>query len=236
MPHRQNHRGAHPDDARLFGPAALPKLRRAAEEVRWLVGRGYAKPAAVEWVGGHHQLEARARMALQRAVCSDEERRARQARERPAPSARGALLRVDGFNLIITVEVALSGGLILVGDDGALRDLAGLRGSYHPVEETDRALALIGEGLLAIGPARAEVLLDAPVSNSGRLRQRILEAGWSCAVAVELVPNADLVLRGQPLVVTSDAALLDACESWLNLAAWVVADLPDVWRLSLGAA
>ena len=34
----------------------------------------------------------------------------------------------------ITLEVALSGGLLLQGIDDALRDLAGLSGSYRPVD------------------------------------------------------------------------------------------------------
>ena len=59
----------------------------------------------------------------------------------------------DGFNLIITVEVALSGGLVLDCHDGTVRDLAGLRGSYHPVDETDGALDLIGRELGALAPA-----------------------------------------------------------------------------------
>ena len=67
-------------------------------------------------------------------------------------------LLVDGFNLIITIEVALSGGLVLDCADGTVRDLAGLRGSYHPVDETDGAAgdvswrSPVGRALLGRGP------------------------------------------------------------------------------------
>jgi hypothetical protein len=236
MPHRQSHRGPHPDDARLFGAPALPRLRRAAAEVVWLLDRGYPQAATVDWVGGHHQLEARQRMALRRALCAAADGQARRARARSRAEVAGARVAIDGFNLVITVEVALSGGLLLDGSDGALRDLAGLRGSYHPVEETERALGLVGEMLGALAPAGARILLDAPVSNSGRLRARILEhaLAWPFAVEVELAPDVDRRLATAANVVSSDSAILDACQSWLDLGGWIVDDrVPDAWRLRL---
>ena len=42
--------------------------------------------------------------------------------------AKDNCLFIDGFNLIITLEVALSGSSVLLGKDQVLRDLAGLRG------------------------------------------------------------------------------------------------------------
>jgi hypothetical protein len=44
-----------------------------------------------------------------------------------AQAMRGELLYIDGFNLLTTLEVALSGGIVLLARDGALRDIAGVR-------------------------------------------------------------------------------------------------------------
>jgi hypothetical protein len=143
---------------------------------------------------------------------------------------------VDGFNLIVTLEVALSGGVLLAGADGALRDLAGLRGSYYLIEQTETALTLIGDALSVLGPASASFWLDAPVSSSGRLRALIMEhaARWPCAVSAELVPDADPVLAGRPRVVSSDSAVLDSCVSWVGLGAWIVAEhIPGAWLVDL---
>jgi hypothetical protein len=113
----------------------------------------------------------------------------------------GQPLAVDGYNLLITLEAALSGGLIFQGRDGCFRDLASIHGTYRKVEETVPAVKLIGEFLTEIripgagaeGVSRvegvppsnrgqdtrdtsaAEVLwlLDSPVSNSGRLKTLI---------------------------------------------------------------
>lgn len=237
MPHAQRHRGAHPEDSRLFGTAALPLLRAAAAEIAYLVSRGYPLEPALNFIGGHHQLETRQRLALRRTACSDSHRALRAARILPPALAAQGPLHIDGFNLIITLEVALSGGILLRGTDGALRDLAGLSGSYRPVEETEEALRLLGQALHALGVPAVRLLLDAPVSNSGRLRSRVLEhaATWSMPVEVTLHPDVDRELIGLPGVVSSDSAVLDACASWLNLGAWLVArTLPQAWVVDLG--
>jgi hypothetical protein len=224
MPHRQRHRGAHPEDAQLFAPSQLERLRTAAEEVVWLLGRDYAMATAVTVVGDHHQLALRQRLALSRALCSQAQAAERAEREIELSAVRGRPLYIDGFNLIITIEVALSGGLILDCLDGTARDLAGMRGSYHPVAETDQALELIGAELGALGAASARFFLDAPVSNSGRLRARITEVarGWPLAVDAELVPNPDAILVRGDNVVTADGAILDRCRGWVNLARAIV--------------
>jgi hypothetical protein len=233
MPNRQRHRGAHPDDLRLFERDQLRRMRGPAEEIVWLLGRDYPLGGAVEFVGNHHQLEARQRLALQRALCSPEQRRKRAERAIERLDARGRPLLIDGFNLIITIEVALSGGLVLDCADGTLRDLAGLRGSYHPVAETDAALELIGLELAALGPARARFFFDAPVSNSGRLRARVEDRAkkWPFPVDAEVVPNPDAILARADNAVSSDAVILDRCTSWLNLGRFIVdRHIPQAWR------
>ena len=234
MSEQERHRGANPDDARLFAPAELPRLRAAAEEVAWLLGRGWPKDAAVGAVGSHHQLELRQRIAVARTVCSEDERRSRIARAVRPDEVAGRALTVDGWNLLITLEVALAGGPLLVGFDGALRDLAGLRGSWHPVAETEAALALVGAHLAALRPGSARFLFDAPVSNSGRVRARLAEVArsWPFPVAAELVPNADPLLDRD--AVTADAAVLDRCASWVNLGRWIVEErVRSAWLVRL---
>ena len=59
----------------------------------------------------------------------------------------GEQVVIDGFNLLITLEAALSGGLVLLCRDGCLRDLSSVHGSYRSVQETERAINLIGTTL-----------------------------------------------------------------------------------------
>ena len=95
---------------------------------------------------------------------------------------------LDGFNPVITLEVALSGSLLLAGMDGTIRNPAGLRGSYRIVDKTVRAVELLLDRLEALGVRDALFYLDQQVSNSGRYcwtRRRAAPSGsgWSCTPA-----------------------------------------------------
>jgi hypothetical protein len=64
-------------------------------------------------------------------------------------------------------------------------------------------------------------LLDAPVSNSGRLATmiRMVEPKWSA----EVVPEPDAVLAAPGVIVaTADAGVLDRCGEWVSLARMLV--------------
>ena len=129
------------------------------------------------------------------------------------------MLHIDGFNTIITLEVALSNSLIIKSMDETIRDLAGLRGTYSVIDKTEVAIKLIGEFLLEHKIKKAIFYLDRPVSNSGRLKMKILEMfeGLELQIEVENIDNVDSVLKSKENVVSSDAIILDNCISWVNL-------------------
>lgn len=91
--------------------------------------------------------------------------------------------------MIISIEVALSGGTLVIGSDGNIRDLAGLRGTYKIIDKTEEALNLIGKFFNKYNAQNLKFYLDAPVSNSGNLKYRILEHAktWGIETEVELV-------------------------------------------------
>lgn len=238
MPDRRTNRGAHPKDAADFAPRHLPTLRAAADELAWLLSRGYPKGAAATLVGNRHALTSRQRLALQRAAASDEERSGRQARRIEPEALAGRELAIDGYNVLVTVEVALGGGVVLLARDGTMRDMASISGHYRRVHQTLPGLELIGGCLAALGAAQVHWLLDRPISNSGRLKA-LIEAtaearGWPWTV--ELAANPDRDLATSPLVVaTADSAVLDRCGPWLNLARLVVETrVPEAWVVDLG--
>lgn len=231
MPSRQHHRGAHPGDGERFAPAAWPRLRRAVAELSWLWSRGYAEEASLKLVGDRHALDARQRIAVRRCSCADAALAARSARRAAADDVRGAPLAIDGFNLVMTVEAALGGGVLLGGRDGCLRDMASVHGSYRKVAETRPALEAIALTLARLGAGPCRWYLDRPVSNSGRLRAQILDVaqlhGFDWQADLVFDPDAVLAQAVAPeVVVTSDSVVLDRCGAWFPLAGTVVARLP----------
>ncbi|MEM9454232.1 MAG: DUF434 domain-containing protein [Myxococcota bacterium] len=214
----------------------LPVLQTAVSELSWLLGRGYAERSALALVGNRHALCARQRKAVSRCAAADEAARARRSRRVDAAALANAVVHVDGFNVIIGGESVWSGGVVLLGRDGAHRDLASVHGTYARVEQTLGVLDALA-GVLA--PARAVVwYLDRPVSNSGRLaglvRQCAQEHG--CRWDVELVWDPDAVLIGsEAIVATADARILDAGIAWVDLVGALVSRAPGRTRvLDLG--
>ncbi|HYO92777.1 MAG TPA: DUF434 domain-containing protein, partial [Pyrinomonadaceae bacterium] len=196
-PDKRQHRGAHPEDKRLFESARLPALRQANAELSWLLSREYTLKASLKLVGDRHGLSERQRLALSRAACSDASLKKRAANCLPISNMGGERLIIDGFNLIITIEAALGGGPLLICRDDCIRDLSSVHGSYRSVQETEKAIRLIGEALAALNPDSVEWLLDRPISNSGRLSTRInelaREQAWPWTVEVVFNPDRALV-------------------------------------------
>ena len=236
-PDTRRHRGPHPADAELFGADELPKLRRAVAELCWLLSRGYKMTSSLKLVGDRHGLRERQRLAVSRSACSDEDRRRRSEHCIAVEQLKDQQLIVDGFNLIITIEAALSGGPLLVGIDDCIRDLSSVHGSYRSVEETDRAITMIGNALGRLGPVSVHWLLDQPVSNSGRLASKItdlaLRANWPWTV--EVVFNPDAAIIASPAVaITSDSLILDRVERWADLKTHLLeCEVPDAWIVDL---
>lgn len=236
-PDQRQHRGAHPEDRRLFAPERLPALRAGVADLGWLMERGYSSTSSLKLVGDRYNLDERQRTAVLRAACGDTARDKRAASCLPPDAMTGQDIQIDGFNLLITVEAALGGGLILHCRDGCMRDLASVHGTYKAVQETVPALTLIGNALQSFAPRSVQWLLDSPVSNSGRLAQTIREVseerGWNWQA--EAVLNPDAVLKVSPqILVTSDSLILDSASQWVNLAAYILpVHVPDAWIIDL---
>ena len=236
-PDTRHHRGAHPADAELFGPDRLGQLRQAVSELSWLLSRGYNVTSALKIVGDRHGLRERQRLAVGRSSCSDQDKERRLAHRVAIEDLPNEPVIVDGFNLLITVEAALSKGPLFLGVDKCVRDLSGVHGSYRSVEETDRAILLIGEALADLGPCSVLWLLDRPVSNSGRLAAKIadlaLQRDWTWQV--EVVMNPDPVIISSPAVaITSDSSVLNQVARWTDLQSYLLAHkIPASWVLDL---
>lgn len=240
-PDRRKHRGPHPKDAKLFSEKWLNTLRQATTDLSWLFSRGYATKSSVKLVGDRYQLTERQRIAVRRAACSDAARVSRRSRETGLDNLNRVLV-IDGFNVLVTVEAGLAGGVLLLCRDGALRDLASMHGSYRKVEETIEAIRLIANVLGSTPVERTLWLLDRPVSNSGRLAAILREFAEDVGQAwdVELVYDVDAeLLASKHPVATSDSHVLDDVGTWINLAAAVIeqhVSEPWVIDLSPGAA
>jgi hypothetical protein len=236
MPDIRKHRGAHPEDQRLFDAAQLSRLRGAVNDLSWLLTRGYAMKGALKLVGDKLALAERQRLAVSRAACSDQSQAHRAGASVQIEALKDKPIIIDGFNLIITVEAALSGGVLMLSRDGCVRDLSSVHGSYRSVNETVRAIILIGEILIGLQVGSVHWILDRPISNSGRLAQRIRDLakqqGWDWSIELAFNPDAEITVSDR-VVISSDGPLLDRVKRWANLSRYLVEGLADSWLIDL---
>jgi hypothetical protein len=230
MPDKRIHRGPHPADAKLFSDAAISDLRSALADFSLLLTKGYAEKSSLKLVGDKFSLTERQRLAIMRSACSDQQLTSRKEREVKVTELSGKSIVIDGYNILITVEAAMSGACVFKGRDGCFRDLASIHGTYRKVTETIPAVKLIGKFLKEHNVGDCLWLLDSPVSNSGRLKTLIGELAqknnWNWNVELLLSPDAKLT-KTDLIVASSDSVVLDGCKRWVNLARVIIeAKLP----------
>lgn len=225
MPDKRSHRGPHPADAKLFAPKAIGNLQLATADFSLLLTKGYAEKSALKLVCDKFSLTERQRLAVMRSACSDQHLASRNQRCVAINNLAGQGIAIDGYNVLITVEAAMSGACVFKGRDGCFRDLASIHGTYRKVTETVPALQLMGEFLKEISVNEATWLLDSPVSNSGRLKTLIgklaRDSNWNWEIELFLSPDAELK-KTDLIVASSDSVVLNDCKRWCNLATEII--------------
>lgn len=239
MPDTRKHRGAAPGDERLFSPQNIPLIKEAVKDLCWLLSRGYGEKSSLKLVGDRYNLAARQRLAVIRCSCSQEEKTIREKKKVNREELTCEDIYIDGYNLLTTIETALSGGFLFKGVDGTIKDLASVHGTYRKVNETIPAIELIGRYLEEhCRPKSCVWLLDKPVSNSGRLKGIIssvaAENNWNWQV--ELVNSPDFILSNtDKIIVSSDSQILNKAKRWFNLQAEIIERyIPSAKIIDLG--
>ena len=216
-------RGYVQTDEKEFTSNNLNKLYMASEDLLYLLNRGYKIKGASTFIGNHYLLSERQRLSLVRGISKATDIKLRKEKEINEFS-EVKVINIDGFNTIITLEVALSNSLIIKSMDETIRDLAGLRGTYSIIDKTEIAIKLIADFLLKYKIKKAIFYLDKPVSNSGRLKMKIIEIFQDTELEIEVlnIENVDSILKSKENVVSSDAIILDNCISWINLNRYII--------------
>ena len=212
-------RGFVPEDERNFSPEAIRIMRTASRHICYLINEGYDLKQASTFVGNHYMLSERQRLAIVRSVATQAQLEDRRHKQVPLDELAGKEIWIDGFNTIITLEVILSDSIFFKCMDGSVRDLAALRGTNRLIPETEQAVRLLMEMLKEAKVRIVRILLDEPVSNSGRLKAKIADIGetYPFDLDIRIQKDVDRELYDKELVATSDSIILDHCGGWVNL-------------------
>jgi hypothetical protein len=185
-------------------------------------------------VGNRYGLTSDERNLLHRGVFSSSDSESRRRKIISIKEVQNRDLAIDGHNVLITIEAGLSGRPLILADDGFVRDISGLSGSFKKTETTEKAIQLIVNFLEKVKPRQTLFLFDAPISNSGKLAQEVKSQlkrgnlpGDSMAVRVP-----EKVLIGFPgVIATSDTAIIDQSKKVLDLAGYILRNKAELESL-----
>jgi len=196
-------------------------LKRAVEDFRYLLGRGYNRESALKFVGDKYQLNKSIRLLLYRCVYGKSEAKKHREKLVSITEMKNEVLAVDGYNSLITVESMLENKPIILCDDGFIRDLSAIHGKYKFTSTTIQALKLLAKTLLKSKIKQVKFFFDSQVSRSGELasltRKILVEAGLDGdALAVKKADSE--VLGWSKIVASSDAVIIQKANKVFDLA------------------
>ncbi|WP_010665456.1 DUF434 domain-containing protein [Marinilabilia salmonicolor] len=237
-PDKRKHRGPAPKDHLLFSPEQVIILKKAAADYCWLLDRNYSAKAALKLVGDKFKLQERQRQAIDRCCQPLSLAEPIKQKEIKKPtSLKHQTIVIDGFNLLIILEAALSRAPLFRGRDSLIRDISGLHGSYRKITETPQAIELVADFFIIYQPEQVFWVFDKPVSNSGRLAKLVAEIGQKTGInwSTSLEDQTDSkIAHAHGIVISSDSQILLHCKKWFNLSAYIIEEkIPDKWMIDI---
>ncbi|MFB9076616.1 DUF434 domain-containing protein [Flavobacterium procerum] len=222
-------RGKEASDDTLFGTEKIQlKLKEAVTDMHYFLSRGYGEKATLALVGNRYRLNSRQQQAVRGMSASQSQIENRQSKEIQSFDLEGKEIAIDGFNALILLESILSNAYVFKGQDGFIRDLSSVHGTYKKVIQTSQAIEMIAAFFKKEKIKTFYWFFDKPVSNSGRLKKMIEEIAlenqydWQ----VELVYNPDkIIAESNKIAITSDAWILDNASANFNLMKYILSEM-----------
>ncbi|MCU7618825.1 DUF434 domain-containing protein [Chryseobacterium sp. PBS4-4] len=230
-------RGKNTGDDILFQPTKeLDKLKFAVQDMNYLLSKEYPEKSSSELVASRYKLKTRQIKALRGVSASDQQIENRNSKRLEISDLKNKTLYLDGFNVLILLESLLSEAYIFEGLDGCFRDLSGVHGTYKRVQQTFKAIELVSVFFKKSDLEKLVWIFDQPVSNSGRIKQIILdfakENNLNWEVELEFNPDKFLV-ENTKIVASSDAWILDHCKNWCNLVGFLIEEEEEKLSVNL---
>ncbi len=208
------------------------KVIAASRDYLYLKRRLYSTRSILEIVGNHYQLNTEERNVLYRGFFTRTEVKSRRNKILGEKQVRGKVLKVDGYNQLITLESYRKGSFVFIATDGVVRDSASVHRSYKPSPFTEEILNKLLQNLSSLGLERIEFYFDRPVSLSGELCKKINELITEHGLSgkAETAGSPDYILKRAELGATSDSIVIGEIKNIFDLAGWFI---HRVWKAKL---
>ena len=201
------------------------RISQAASDVRKIAALGYPRASVITFVGNRYQLSRMERDVLLRMAFTRKEASRRRKKMVRAGQLRGSRLIIDGYNVTITLESALCRRLLVLADDGFVRDVSRIFRSFRPTERTRQAWQIILSFLKDYRPSYVQVLLDRPFSRSGELASRIgrwIDGAGLSGQCRAVAMNERQMAEMEGIKASADTVIIDHSDLVFDLAGHII--------------
>lgn len=214
----------------IKNPKNRIKLRtKTAEDIRYLLKRGYSRDSAIRFTSDHYRLNKNERYIMARTVFSCSTVSSRKKKKLDTHGLKSRKLLVDGYNVLITLESLLGDEEVWIGDDSFLRDIRGVFRNHSNGDTTFQAVENMLDFIKRSDVASVEILLDTQMKNSGELaaviRKRMEELSISGDARTSKHVDFDLKnCSSDYIVATADGVIIDAVKYVVDIPGCIAAD------------
>ncbi|NVM03210.1 MAG: DUF434 domain-containing protein [Candidatus Helarchaeota archaeon] len=200
-------------------------LHDAANDLQYLLNRGYNKKSALKLVGDRYILDKNERHILFRAIFSENEIKNRDKKKLSQDQLKDRILSIDGYNVLITLETMLNNKILINAADSFFRDASKISKRYKKSKKTDLAIKLMFEKLVKLAPKYIYIFFDKPISKSGEfsalINEKISEFKLKGIAKAVNSPDHEIIKQGET-VISADSLLLDKGKTIFDLAGSII--------------
>lgn len=212
-------------------------IREASKDYSYLINRGFPRKQSLALITSHYQLSKRERMLLYRSIHGQPVARSIDSKKASVGEVEGKVLLVDGLNVLLTIVAALKCDLLVLGDDGFVRDLQSVHGKIKYDLLFFKAISRLAYSLSVLNPGEVLVFFDKNVKMIGfysNIIKKMLSRYISKA-GIVLAHTCDKeILAHQGIVSSSDIVVLQKAYRIFDLAGYIVRSLmkyPNIYEV-----
>mgnify|MGYP000111885532 CR=1 FL=1 len=226
----------------IFDGFDTMKLRKACEDLKIFLDRGFKKSSVVKFIASYYGLPKEAVSILNRCIHPTWLSSTIAEKILDPSEVKGRSLGIDGFNNLITIESIISGHPVILCDDSLIRDIRE-RHSYRFSDKTEYTVQMLLKQVSALHPSYFEIVLDAQISKSGELSKFINSlieemglADTGCTLTTKRTDRY-LISKGYDVVASSDVDVVSKVNRIIDIPAMVLKDLKrEFLKIDLGKA
>jgi len=206
-------------------------IKKAAQDLRYLLDRNYNKKTSLNLVVNHYKLNEKQRNFLQRYVFSEKDIQLHKSKLFSIKKISEKYIVIDGYNVLVTVEAILNKKNLVRGMDGFLRDTSAIFSKYKFDKNTKKALKTVILALREYKPRFVLFIFDSQISHSGELasyvRHKLNEFGLKGDARTSRSADKEIVDLNE-ITMTTDSIIIERVDRVVDIGSTLHEKMTDI--------